>query len=209
VAPRLTAIDEWIASEHHWLRGDEGCYFLREYTPGVGYKASDTNSLISNLKKAPDRRHLPEWKYKLRAIAQVAQELARSLPPDWIAEAAFVPVPPSRTPKHKLYDDRMSDVLASLEKLLDRQLDIRWLLRQTEDREPAHAQGNRLGPGQLEGILEIDEDQTKPEPKLIVVVDDVITTGAHFVAARNLLKHRFEGVQVRGLFVARSAHAPS
>lgn len=209
MAPRLTAIDHLIASEHHWLRGDEGCYFLREFTPGGGYQASDTNSLISNLKKTPDRRGRPEWQYKNRAILQVARELAGSLPTAWIEGAAFVPIPPSRAPGHELYDDRMSAVLRSLEKEVGRQLDIRSLLRQTEGREPAHVGGDRLGPGQLARILETDEDQAKPEPGLIVVVDDVITTGAHFLAARSLFQQRFKSVEVRGVFVARTVHARS
>jgi predicted amidophosphoribosyltransferase len=35
------------------------------------------------------------------------------------------------------------------------------------------------------------------------VVDDVITTGAHYVAMRNVLRREFLGTKIVGLFIAR------
>ena len=98
--PRLTRFDELLAQEHHWLRGDELCYFLREYTPGVGYAGSETNSLINNLKKPPAVRDTPQWYWKGQAVQQVARELRGALPDPWLARTTLVPMPPSKTEDH-------------------------------------------------------------------------------------------------------------
>jgi len=52
-------------------------------------------------------------------------------------------------------------------------------------------------------LLEIDEEYAEPPPQSIGVIDDVLTTGSHFVAAKRALTRRFEGVEVAGFFVAR------
>ncbi len=52
-------------------------------------------------------------------------------------------------------------------------------------------------------MYRIDEQVAEPTPTALVVVDDVLTTGAHFKAAQSVLAERFPGVSVFGLFVAR------
>ena len=42
-------------------------------------------------------------------------------------------------------------------------------------------------------------------PEFIAVVDDVLTTGAHYRAAKSLLSARFPGTRIAGLFIARRA----
>jgi predicted amidophosphoribosyltransferase len=49
----------------------------------------------------------------------------------------------------------------------------------------------------------LDESLAAPAPRSIALLDDVLTTGAHFVAAKSVLAARFAGVPIRGLFVAR------
>ena len=44
---------------------------------------------------------------------------------------------------------------------------------------------------------------TTPEPSVIAIVDDVLTTGAHFRAASAILAAQFPEVQILGLFLAR------
>lgn len=206
--PRLTRVDELLAGEHHWLTGSEPCYFLREYTRGVGFAASDTNNLVNNLKKPPRVRGTPQWRYKGLAIAQVARELRATLDPGWLTEATVVPMPPSKVPGDPDHDDRMLRILrwmttAGRPRL---RLDIRPLLRQRESVEAAHQGGPRLGPDQLEDLLEVDEEHAEPAPTTIAVLDDVLTTGAHFVAAERVLRERFGDVTVVGLSVARVVH---
>jgi predicted amidophosphoribosyltransferase len=61
----------------------------------------------------------------------------------------------------------------------------------------------RLSPDQIAAGYQIDENLCEPAPNTIALFDDVITTGAHFVAARRVLQVRFPQARVFGFFIAR------
>lgn len=42
-----------------------------------------------------------------------------------------------------------------------------------------------------------------PTPSHIAICDDVLTTGAHFKAAQDILSEAFPGIQIVGCFIAR------
>ena len=73
-SPLLCEIDDLLRPDHPHLQPDNRCLFLREYLAGVGFQGGETNSLILNLKKSPDRRGQPEWRYREKAIARVVAE---------------------------------------------------------------------------------------------------------------------------------------
>jgi len=201
----FTAVDDLLRPLYAHLAASDQVYFLREYTSGRGFTHSETNRLILNLKKSPDRRGRPEWRYKEDAIRQVASEFRESLTLQRLRAVTFVPMPPSKRKGDPLYDDRMLRVLHAFDE--ERQLDIRELLVLATSTEPAHATAARPTIEQLIANLEIDEDYSQPSPTSIALVDDVLTTGAHFVAAKRVLTARFPGLSVRGLFVARRVFA--
>jgi hypothetical protein len=199
----LTRIDELHLPDHHRLSHEDECYFIGEYTAGKGYDHSNTNQFIYNLKKGVHRRGLPDYWHKDEAIRRGAHELRRSLNPDFLERATFVPVPPSYSQHDPLYDDRILQVL----KLIAPSADVRELVRQTESTSSAHlaaGQGqDRLGPQELYDVYEIESSVCEPAPTVLAVVDDVLTTGAHFKAMKWILQERFPGVHVVGLFMAR------
>ena len=82
-------------------------------------------------------------------------------------------------------------------------LDIRELIFQTESTVPAHNQDVRPRPSHIEKIYRLDKDLAEPEPKIFALVDDVLTTGAHFRAAKSILSKFFPRKAVIGLFIAR------
>ena len=53
---RFREIDDSNRLDHFHLTATDKCFFLYGYTAGEGYGYSDTNSLISNLKKKPSER---------------------------------------------------------------------------------------------------------------------------------------------------------
>ena len=198
---RLTEVDDLTRPDHWYLTEDDACYFLGEYTARQGFAYSDTNNLILNFKKGMERRGRPEWPYKARAIRRAGRALRRALEPEDLDLLTFVPMPPSKAKDDPLYDGRMTQMLTAIRP--QPPLDIRELVVQTESTEPVHEMENRPGPDEIEALYRIAEALTEPEPRLLAVVDDLLTTGAHFRAAKAILADRFPETPLIGLFVAR------
>ena len=75
---------------------------------------------------------------------------------------------------------------------------------QTRSVEPTHRRAARLRASDIEELYRIDEGLTAPGAGVVVVVvDDLLTSGAHFRAAQRVLSRRFTDIDVVGLFLAR------
>lgn len=197
---RFTKIDELTRPDHSWLTDDDRCYFLGEYTAGRGYSYSQTNQLILNFKKSPDRQGTPEWQYKQSALRQAAASFRHALgkdPPAYV----FVPVPPSKARGDPLHDDRMTRMLRAI--WPGESADVRELIVQSESTDAVHERQVRPTPEQIQTAYRLDESLATPEPRMVAIVDDLLTTGAHFRAASSVLAARFPAVQIIGLFLAR------
>ena len=200
---RLSKVDELHLSDHCYLSASDKCLFLREYIPHVGFSGGETNNLISNFKKGIDRKGQPGWHYKGRAIRQIAQELANTLNPEWLSIATLIPIPPSKSKQHPHYDDRMIQVLRLLPTLVGLNCDVRDIILQTVDMASAHTSDSRPSSTTIRASYAIDNALTNPSPRIIGLFDDVLTTGAHFKAAVDVLNEAFPGVDITGIFVAR------
>ena len=204
---RLTEIDPLTRRDHTYLEIDDTCYYFGEYTSGTGFAYSDTNNLISNLKKSVDRAGTDEWQYKVSAVQMVASTIRQALLPQDLEQITFVPIPPSKCKGDPLYDNRMIWILESVRS--NPGLDIRELITQSQSTQAAHATSDRLTPDELRQIYNIDTSLVAPPPHSIALVDDLLTTGAHFRAAKSQLRVHFPGTSVIGIFVARRAIGPS
>lgn len=199
---RLTQIDDLTRGDHYYLEAADECYCLGEYTARGGFACSATNQLVLNLKKSPDRRNRPEWHYKSLAIEQVAREFRDSIDSNWLAGGGtFVPVPPSKAKDDPLYDDRMLQVLRAMMNGVNG--DIRELVLQKKSIAAAHESDDRPTQAQLANNYKIVKRLRRPAPHAIVIVDDVLTTGAHFKAMQMVLAEHFPAARIIGLFVAR------
>ena len=200
---RLTKVDDLTRPDHaHWT-ADDVCYFIGEYTARRGYAHSPTNHLIFNFKKPVDRRGRPEWRYKERAIRVVARAFRHALRPEAFDRLTLVPIPPSKAKGDPLHDDRLTRMLRAIRPVPP--LDIRELIAQTQSTESAHGSDIRPPPEQIEAFYRLDEALTEPTPRIVALVDDLLTTGAHFRAAKSILSTRFPDVAIIGLFIARRA----
>lgn len=204
---RLQRVDALIRAQHAYLRPDD---FLREYTARAGFAHGETNNLILNLKKSVDRRGRPEWAYKEQAIERAGQELRRAWDPVLrgnLERLTIVPMPPSFTRSNPLYDDRIRRIVDVMTQGLAS--DVRELVVQTTDLPASHRAGGaqrRLRPDDLYAAYAIDEIIAKPAPLNILVIDDVLTAGAHFAAVQRRLRERFPTVgKIIGGFYARRA----
>lgn len=203
----FTEVDALLRDDHFFLREGDFCLFLHEYTSGQGYQHSDANSLISNLKKSPDRKGRPEWQYKERAITRVANELAGAFSTwgqDVLRGGVLVPIPPSKASHDPLFDDRMSRV-AQLTASRIPGLIVAEMLVQRVSTPAYHANdGEKRNPATIAASWTVDERALVPNARWIGILDDVLTTGAHYRAAVDRLRaHHLPSTPMLGIFVAR------
>lgn len=195
---KLSRIEGVFLSDHPSLELDDDCYFLGEYTSDRGYEYGRTNSLISNFKKSLDKKDRPEWQYKEEAIRKIAEAFRKSLPSTWLRKVTSVPIPPSKTKRDLLYDDRMTRTLEILNQEFANTLDVRELIKQSESTQADHESSLRQSTEELTENYYIDQELVYPEPEEIVLFDDLLTTGKHFKAAQRVLRKQYPSVKIRG-----------
>jgi hypothetical protein len=198
---RLTKIDDLVRPDHFYLTAADDCYFLGEYTARKGYAFSATNQLVLNFKKTMDKRGTPQWKYKERAINDAATAFRMALNSEWLNAATLVPIPPSKARADALYDDRMLRMVEAIRP--QPRSDIRELIVQTANMPAAHEQQQRPRPEDIAANYALNAALQNPVPGTIGLFDDVLTTGAHYRAASDLLQRTYPGVRIVGLFIAR------
>jgi hypothetical protein len=179
------------------LDDDDVCYYARDYISEGGYAASIANQLIQNFKKPPNRRGLPEWRYKEQAIRQFAQEISSI---QNIQDFLVTCIPSSKTRDSHQYDSRLEATLLHLKSLKPR-VEIEFPLSFREDMVAAHLGGGRsidsiYGNLQWAGLRSHIND--------IIVIDDVLTTGAHFKACQRKIVENVPDANVIGLFWAKT-----
>ncbi|MCY3856957.1 MAG: hypothetical protein OXF78_11765 [Rhodospirillales bacterium] len=148
-----------------------------------------------------DRRDRPEWRYKTKAIQKAASAFRAALADGNLDHLTFVPVPPSRVKGDPLYDDRLVRMIRAIRPTPP--LDVRELVVQTESTVPAHEREDRPGPGDIAALYRIDGTLLEGCCPTLVVVDDMLTTGAHFRAAASVIVQALPEATVIGLFLVR------
>jgi hypothetical protein len=195
---RPRSITDLERPDHSFLTENDKCFFLGEYTSRRRYDFSDTNQLINNLKKHPSYRGTPAWQYKEEAIRWLGEVIRSHLQQKFFREGILVPIPPSKSPDDPEYDDRMERVAKAIGTV-----EVRPLLKTIHSRPPLHTSEGPRNPNSLKNNLEILAGLLAPEPTSILLLDDVLTTGAHFRACKMLLQEAIGDVKVFGLFIAR------
>ena len=171
-----------LLGEHCYLDTSDDCYFTDVYQCR---QRRGNKALIMRLKEKDKS-----------TIADVAEQLSGALPPQWRRSATFIPMPPSVGKSSAV--SAVIDIVSQL-----RVADTRDLLVQRCDTLPSHA-GWRPAPLHRSELLTVREDSLGTDPTSVVVVDDVLTTGSHFRAAKIVLRRRWPCVRVIGLFIARA-----
>ena len=181
-----------------WLEPGDYCYFAREYTPGAGFTESETNDLIVNIKKPVDRKGKREWCWKEDAIKRFAKELSQLLDGNYTVTC----VPSSKAKNDPLYDSRIEDTLHLLRQN-NPKICIEYPIVRTKSVLAKHKGGVRdpnIECNSLEWVgFQKDHSQ-------IIIVDDVITSGAGFKTCQRIILENISSMQVIGVFWARSIH---
>ena len=199
MARLLQQIDETNRRDHWYLDEGDDCHYLYEYTAGLGWRGGETNQLIHNLQK---KRGDPGYHYKAPAITRCANDLSSVLNAEWLAQATIVPVPPSKVKTDPAYDDRMVQVCRGIR--APTPTDVRELVEQVESTDTFKG-GNRKSPAELKQNYRIAENQLQNLRGIVGIFDDVLTTGSHYKAVKEMILERAPQTRVIGLFVARRA----
>jgi hypothetical protein len=199
---RLQKIDELLLSSHQYLTPEDECFFFRSYTRlDLGF--TKENSFIMNFKKKMERKGKNDWKYKAQAILEASDLFIQGTPPINAPDVIFVPIPPSRMKGDPLYDDRNVQLISNLCNAKPNG-ELREIIYVNQNMPPTHE--HKMSPDEMLPYLEVDEALCRDPKPNIVVVDDVITEGAHFKACQGLLRQWFPNSRITGLFIARTLH---
>lgn len=199
---RFTQIDGTNCQDHPYFEEGDRWHFLWEKTSGRDYSFSETNNLISNLKKPVDSSPA-QLHYKGQAIRHCARSMREAINDKWLEFGTLVPVPPSKAPTDPLYDNRMERVCNLIWPGV---ADVRNLVVQNTSMQASHERSpgqQRISKEELIAAYSIDEALAAPAPTSIAVVDDMLTAGTHYRGMYHVLSRRFPGVQIVGMFIAR------
>jgi hypothetical protein len=194
---------------HNLSKDDELCdlYYCRIYTTGKGYEYSDTNQYVLNLKIQPVEANSSRLGYKSRAIdlfVKEATEFLQKTLQDEEPSCILVPIPPSKSKDHDEYDNRI-ELVAKQIALKINNFECIPALYTLSSRTSAHTGGQR----NVESIcksLAVDTNllQDVSAVKKIFLLDDVLTSGANFSAAKKRILEHLPGIPVVGIFWARA-----
>lgn len=191
----ITRYDYSLHPRIHLTTEDQCLYFM-EHTPG-GYQQSKSNSLISNFKKPMSRLPFQDWVYKTTAINQFSKDLIACLNLGNII--TIIPAATSKPREHADWDNRLDQVV---EKFVTQQTNgavCEYALDSISPLTPAHAGGSR-------NIDEIIQNTRwngfiKDPSSTVLIIDDVLTSGAHFKAWKEIiLRNDSRVTNVIGIF---------
>lgn len=202
-------IDKSILHNHSYLEETDHCFFFMEYTARKSFEYSPANQIIKNLKKPVDTKETSpyEWKYKQQEIINISNIFKNSLVPRINpALYTFVPIPPSKCKSDPLYDDRIFKILNNT--FPNNSGDVRDLIEFVESKDYTHHTGVR-DPELLKANMSLNKSQLNHLKVNIILVDDVITSGAHFKACKEFILEKCPTVKlIQGVFIARTIYAP-
>lgn len=183
------------------LRTTDHCYYFMDYT-SEGYKKNESNRRVINFKKTLEREGRSEWTYKKEAIGQFAQNLEEFLQKfDFGAmRTVLIPVPCSKKKTDPLYDDRLMRVCYAAGNAVG--VVVYDGFDMSESIQASHYGGTRKV-DELKRFMTFDAAGFQGVPDVVFLVDDVITSGAHFVACSDILAKHYQDSLIIGVFWAK------
>jgi hypothetical protein len=208
----LSQIGPAQREEHFHLRPEHRCYYWGEYTAwpfthGQNAEFSEANRLIADLKIAPElRSDATMWARKGAAIERVSEAFSRFWKwRDLADKAILVPMPTSRSSSDPLQDDRMDRVVDGICARSAAPLMGTRLLVSDGSLHASHSGPERPKLKRLAKSIHLVPDALPAKaPGMVFLFDDVLTTGAHFIACSARIREAFPASRIIGTFVART-----
>ncbi|MDR1184165.1 MAG: hypothetical protein LBK67_05150 [Coriobacteriales bacterium] len=208
---RWRLIDRRIESTPSKLSSsDVYCYYYRDYVEG-GYSASTSNQLVLNLKITagvladnPSRSH-----YKDQALKQCVADYQLFFDGFTVRNTnvvvGIIPIPSSKPKNSPDCNDGMIRVAEQLEQYYPT-LKFLDLFEVRHETQPSHLGGTR-SIEEIKDLLVLN-NASLDRFSVVFLLDDMITTGAHFVACRELLQKKYPDLMIAGLFWAKKKPNP-
>jgi predicted amidophosphoribosyltransferase len=197
-------LDSDQISQHCDLEKNDKCLYLGEYLSNSGFRGSNTNKDILNLKKSPLDKTKRGYEYKAKAINKFASQInsifeqKKTVANDY----TWIPIPPSKTKDHEEYDDRLLLLLNQVP-VLEKQNIIELLYTATSHVAVHKTLGSRPDIETLKQHFAVDSNLLPYCKNKIILVDDVLTNGTHFKACSQLIMECIPDVEIIGFFLAR------
>jgi predicted amidophosphoribosyltransferase len=170
------------------------------------YSYSQTNQPIANFKKKLNSSS-NELQYKKDAIKEIGRQFTVMIDCQKLKDSEFllIPIPPSKERSDPLYDPRMMQVLEHMRNITKVDLDIRDCLSFSGSISASHESDYRATQDELYNDLmcNLEELRANERPRGIILFDDMLTNGTHFMAVRQRLRKVFGDIYIAGIFVCR------
>ena len=191
---------EEAVSPPHYLNETTFSFYQYEYVSKGSYTQFPDNSLIMNFKIPVEEMGRERWHYKEDAIKIFAEALIMNirLP---IHDTIFIPMPTSKPRRHPEFDSRLDRVIDIIHQQTGQH--IGYNLDLINEENPYHLSGDYRDPNQLYTNIDFTPFQDL-NPKSVILLDDVITTGAHFVACIKKIKSIYPDTNIAGFFLAKT-----
>lgn len=204
----IFGITNKLIDEHYYLDRDDDVYYMEQYYPGKGYVGVG-NSLILNLKKSPAEKDSEAWRFKQKAINDVASRLSKLMNSVEMAQGTvhWIPVPPSKVRSHQLFDDRIYDIVKlAVDLTHNKRHVVADVFSQKSNRNAfsSSSSSSRRDVYDLASNYSMNNiENYNSESDFIVIFDDMLTTGCHFKAIKNIILSNYSEAKISGVFVAR------
>ena len=187
-----------------------------EYTIGGDWQASNANSLILNFKKSKILNCPNEERYKSEAVSQFADSMVtvvKDICQQHKQPVALMSIPTSKLKTDRKYSDSLDLVGECLKQKLGDwiQIEAPIVIKESVDKSSLSKRPrNRQFVDNLKSnFLWVGFSN---QPSMLVVYDDVITSGGHFAAIKEFIDENTTGpdkTQILGLFWAKSRQKPT
>ena len=199
-----------------YIEESDKCGYYMEYTIGGGWKASEANRLILNFKKDLKMMRNPYYEIEHRddAITQFAKDLSKPISlilkkySNSIINISFIPTSTSK--KDPNYNDRFELVCQKLKDEFQNKISFHFPIEVIESRPNSSGRNQIRDRDYIKDLKKnfFWQEFPKEEPNILIIFDDVITSGSQFRAYKEFLIENInkKPSKIIGIFWAKAIH---